>query len=166
MPRIPFRDLPSASRIWIFPAERALTPDEEALLLSRADSFLDQWAAHGVPLTCARDWRHGRFLVVGVDEASEPPSGCSIDAMTKVLKGLGEELNMTFVDRAPVLYREGDEIRRVNRSEFKALAQAGEVDLDTTVFDNSITRLSELEEGRWETPAGSSWHRKAFFPEG
>ena len=164
MPRIPFEDLPSASRLWIFPAERPLTPEEEAVLLLRTDDFLDQWAAHGVPLTCARDWRHGRFLLIGVDEASEPPSGCSIDAMTHVLKGLGEQLGMTFVDRAPVLYREGEEIRRVSRAEFKAKAQAGEVDLDTTVFDNSITHLSDLEEGRWETSAGSSWHRKAFFP--
>jgi hypothetical protein len=165
MPQIPFSDLPTASRLWIFPAERPLSPDEERLLLNRADAFLDNWAAHGVPLTCARDWRYARFLIVGVDEASEPPSGCSIDAMTGVLKEVGGDLGVTFVDQGPVLYREGEEIRRVSRARFKEKAEAGEVDLETLVFDNSITRLAQLEAGDWEKPAGASWHRRAFFPE-
>jgi hypothetical protein len=87
MPRIPFNELPAASRLWIFPAERPLSPDEETRLLTLADAFLDQWAAHGVPLTCARDWRYGRFLLVGVDEASEPPSGCSITRLAHLEAG-------------------------------------------------------------------------------
>lgn len=163
MPRILFSDLPSASRLWIFPAERPLTSEEEERLLSRIDAYLESWRAHGAPLTCARDWRYGRFLLVGVDEASEPPTGCSIDGMTKVLKRLGAELGMTFVDRAPVMYRDGDEIRRVSRAEFKAKAQAGELTLDTTVFDNSIIQVSELKEGKWETPARESWHGRVFW---
>ena len=164
MPRIPFESLPSASRLWIFPAERELTPQEEDALLSRADAFLDQWAAHGVPLTCGRDWRHGRFLLVAVDEASEPPSGCSIDAMTGVLKELGGELGVSLVDHGPVLYLQDDEVKRASRAEFKGRVEAGEVDLETTVFDNTLTRLAELEAGGWNKPAGASWHRRAFFP--
>ena len=163
MPRIPFNELPSASRLWVFPAERPLSSEEETTLLARADAFLDQWAAHGVPLTCARDWRYRRFLLVGVDEASEPPSGCSIDAMANVLKEVGADLGLTFLDYAPVCFRDGEEIRRVSRAEFKARAEAGEVGLDTPVFDNSITRLSQLKAGEWEKPAGASWHRRAFF---
>ena len=164
MPRIDFSDLPSASRLWVFPADRALTPEEESELLARADAFLDQWAAHGVPLTCARDWRYGRFLLVGVDEASEPPSGCSIDAMANVLKEVGAKLGLTLLDQAPVYFREGEGVQRLSRAEFKALAESGEVELETPVFDNAITRLSQLEAGEWEKPAGASWHRRAFFP--
>ena len=107
MPRVPFNDLPPDARLWVFPAERLLSDDEEEELLARADAFLDRWEAHGAPLTCGCDWRYRRFLLVAVDEASVPPSGCSIDAMTKVLKELGNEFGMTFLDRAPVLYRDG-----------------------------------------------------------
>lgn len=164
MPRIPFDTLPSASRLWIFPAERELTFEEQSTLLARTDAFLDEWAAHGVPLTCGRDWTHGRFLMVAVDEASEPPSGCSIDAMTGVLKELGKELGISLVDHGPVLYLEDGEIRRSSRGEFKGKVEAGEVNLETTVFDNTLTRLAEMEAGGWKKPAGASWHRRAFFP--
>ena len=34
-----------------------------------ADAYLLQWKAHGHPLTCARDWREERFLVIGVAAA-------------------------------------------------------------------------------------------------
>ena len=166
MPQIPFSELPPASRLWVFPAERPLSPQEEKELLTRADGFLVDWAAHGVPLTCARDWRYGRFLLVGVDVASEPPSGCSIDAMTRVLKEVGDDLGLSFVDQGPVLYREGEEIRLASREEFKKKVDAGEVGLETRVFDNSITRLAQLEDGAWEKPAGASWHRRAFFSGG
>ncbi len=166
MPQIPFSDLPSASRLWIFPAERPLSQEEETEFLARADTFLKGWAAHGMPLTCARDWRYGRFLLVAVDEASEPPSGCSIDAMTRILKELGQDFGMSFVDQGPVLYKEGDHVRRLTRAEFKAKVDAGEITLDTVVFDNSITRLSELEAGGWEKPASASWHKRAFFSAG
>lgn len=143
-----------------------MTVDEEVKLLARADEFLDSWAAHGVPLRCARDWRRRRFLLVGVDEASEPPSGCSIDAMTNLLKDVGRELGVSLSDHGPVYFLDGDEVRRVGRGEFQELVDDGAVDLDTVVFDNTLTRLADMEEGGWEKPAGASWHRRAFFSDG
>jgi len=101
--------------------------------------------------------------MVGVDEASEPPSGCSIDAMTHVLEEVGVDMGLTFLDHAPVFFRKGEEIQRVDRAAFQAQAEAGSVDLETPVFNNSITRLSDLAAGEWEKPAGASWHRRAFF---
>ena len=165
MPRIPFDKLPSASRLWIFPAERSLSPEEEHELLNRADAFLEKWEAHGQPLTCARDWRYHRFLLVAVDEDSVPPSGCSIDAMTNLLKKAGADFGVTFLDYASVYYRKNGEVERVSRSEFKDKVDDGEVGLHTPVFDHSITRVLHLRAGGWEKPAGASWHRQAFFPE-
>jgi hypothetical protein len=164
MPRIPFDRLPDDGRLWIFPASRSLSEEEKAELLRRVDAFLDDWAAHGTPLTAGRNWREESFLLLGVDESSAPPSGCSIDAMARILKELGAEWGMSFLDQAPVWFRDGGEIRRVNRGEFKRMAERGEVDLETIVFDNSITRVSHLRSGEWERPAAVSWHRRAFFP--
>ncbi|HKJ01059.1 MAG TPA: hypothetical protein VJ997_01355, partial [Longimicrobiales bacterium] len=77
MPRIDFDDLPDHSRIWVFPASRALSADEAARLLAEVDGFLAAWAAHGHPLRSGRRLVDHHFLVVGVDEDAEAPSGCS-----------------------------------------------------------------------------------------
>ena len=164
MPRVDLQQLPDDARLWVFGAERPLGEDEERDLLTEVDAFLGGWQAHGAPLTCARDWRYGQFLLVGVDERSVPPSGCSIDSMVRVLKVVEERLGARLVDNTPIWYREGEEVKRVARSDFRALARSGAVGPLTTVFDNTLTRLGQLRVGEWERPAAESWHGRAFLP--
>ena len=163
MPMVPFGTLPDESRLWVFGVERTLSGGEQDDLLSAVDLFLENWAAHGAPLTCGRDWRWGRFLLVAVDEASAPPSGCSIDAMVGVLKDQERRLGMRILDNTPVWFVEGGDVKRMSRSEFGRLADEGVVGPDTVVFDNTVTRLKDARSGRWEGPARASWHQRAFF---
>lgn len=164
MPRTDFSRLPGDARLWIFGAERALGADQRGALLEAVDAFLDQWKAHGAPLTAARDWREDRFLMVAVDEASIPASGCSIDAMVNVLRELEGELGVELVGHGAIYWRTpGGEVRRATRAEFRRLADAGEVGLDTAVFDTTLTRVGKLSDGGWERPAREAWHRQAFF---
>jgi hypothetical protein len=96
MPRISFDDLPDDARIWIFGSSDSISTDAQKEMLSAVDAWMDQWTAHGEPLVCARDWRDGRFLVVGVDQRAAGASGCSIDALFHVLQGLEKTLGTTF----------------------------------------------------------------------
>lgn len=165
MPRIDFDGLPDHGRLWVFPLSRDLTPEERTSVLRLVDAFLDQWAAHGVPLRSARELRAGRFLLVGVDVDAEAPSGCSIDALVNRLRALGTELGITFIDHAPVWFREGDGIRAASRAEFRALAGTGETSPQTRVFDTSLTQVGQARRGELERPASESWHGRAFFRE-
>ena len=103
MPRIGFEQLPEHARLWIFAAQRELDDPERARVLEEVDRFIDQWTAHNVPLTAARDWRQGRFLMIGVDEEAAGLSGCSIDALVRRMKVLQEELGVELVNNAPVV---------------------------------------------------------------
>ncbi len=163
MPRIAFDELPEDARVWIFAAARPLQRTEQDRLLVEVDRFIERWGAHDSPLTAGRELRYDRFLFVAVDQRRVGPSGCSIDALVREMKRLERELEVALVDHAPVAFREGDEIRRVARDEFAALAAAGAVGPETTVFDNTLTRLGDVRAGRWETPVASSWHARAFL---
>ncbi len=79
------------------------------------------------------------------------------------MKGLEQQIGVELVNHAPVVFRHGEEIRRVPREEFAALASAGTVGPETTVFDNTLTRLGDVRSGRWETPLSNSWHARAFL---
>ncbi len=152
-------DFPGSARIWIFGTDRELGTAETEELLGSVDGFLQGWAAHGVPLRATRSWRHGRFLIVAVDLERAPPSGCSIDALVHVLRGLEDRLGARFPGNEAVWYRDDTgAIRRASRPEFRQLAQQGGVTPRSVVFNNSITVLSELRAGRWEGPASDSWH--------
>ncbi|MDE2796843.1 MAG: hypothetical protein OXL34_18655 [Gemmatimonadota bacterium] len=156
-------DFPGSARIWIFGTDHELDAGETEELLGAVDGFLREWSAHGVPLRAARSWRHGRFLIVAVDMERAPPSGCSIDALVHVLRDLEDRLGARFLGNEAVWYRDGGgAIRRTSRPEFRELARRGGVTPRSTVFDNSITSLSELRAGRWEGPASERWHAALF----
>lgn len=163
MPVTTFDQLPDHARLWVFASERPLGPAEADRLLREVDRFLAGWHAHQVPLTAARDWRHDCFLLVGVDERAAGVSGCSIDALVRTMKALGEELGVGLLDHGAVHYRANDGVRRLSREAFAEAAGRGDVAPQTTVFDNTVTSVGALRSGAWERPAASSWHQRAFF---
>ena len=160
---VSFDQMPDDARVWVFAASRPLSAAESESLLARVDGFIDGWAAHGAPVRGARDWRHDRFLLVGADERATGVSGCSIDSLFHVLAAAEAESGVTLRDATPVFFRDAaGEVRSVPRPEFRRMAAAGEVADDTVVFDNTVTTVGAVREGRWETRLRDSWHGRAF----
>ncbi|HVF38592.1 MAG TPA: hypothetical protein VM939_01745 [Gemmatimonadaceae bacterium] len=158
MPIARFEDLPDSSRVWVYGSSEELDPAKVDRLLNAADEFLEGWAAHGAPLTSARNWSDDRFLTIGVDQRQEGASGCSIDGLFRTLKGLEKELGTELVTSGRVYFRDrASRVRSVTRDEFSELAASGEVDGDTEVFDTSVTSLGEWR-ARFSSRATDSWH--------
>lgn len=151
--RIPIDQLSNNAHIWIFGISPALNEEQGARLLQRVDVFLDNWAAHGVPITGARDLREGSFLIVAADENREK-SGCSIDRMFGTLRELEHELGVQILDSNRVFLRDGQSVRAVPRDAFRNAATT-----DTPVFDVTAEQLGEIRTGTWERRAADSWHR-------
>lgn len=164
MPIQPFAAMPDDARLWSFAAARPLTGEEAVRLLAHVDDFLAAWHAHGHPVAGAREWRHGRFLLVAADERATGVSGCSIDSLFHTLREAEQELGTTLADAGLVWFREGEagEIRSLPRPEFRVLARQGAVGPETVVFDLTAGTVGELRAGRWEVPARESWHARAF----
>jgi hypothetical protein len=164
MPRIPFDELPDDARVWVFGASDSISTDDAKALLSAVDGWLDEWTAHGEPLVCAREWREGRFLIIGVDQRTTGASGCSIDSLFQVLKGLETTLGNTLLGGDRIFYRAGAEaILTTDRASFAALAARSLVDDSTIVFDTAVTDAGTYRTS-FEKPSGRSWHRVLLNP--
>lgn len=146
--------LSSDAHIWIFGISPALDEKGQQVLLRRVDAFLDDWAAHGIPIRGARELRDGSFLIIAADEQREK-SGCSIDRMFGTLRELERELGVSILDSTRVFLRDDGGIRAVGRGEFREAATG-----DTPVFDVTAERLGEVRSGTWEKRAADSWHRQ------
>lgn len=154
-------DLPDETRLWIFGTDRDLTPADESRLRERLAPFLDAWTAHRQELTAGFDLRHGRFLMVGLDESRVAASGCSIDALLRELREAEDELGLRLTDAAPVWYRTEDGgVACVSRAGFRRLSETEAVDGGTPVFDLTVDTLGATRAGRFELPARDSWHAR------
>lgn len=155
MPRIAFSDIHDRARLWVFTADTSVA--DATPLLDAVDAHLAQWAAHGVPLLCARDWRDERLLVIAVDEAATGASGCSIDGLFRTISRVQSQVGADLLGSGRVAWRDADGAVRVHaRAEFESLAARGAITPDTPV----LATLAETV-GEWRTagenPARSSW---------
>ena len=157
MPLVPFTELPSQARIWVFGADRPVTGAAADTLLAEVDQYLDQWKAHGFPLRAARDWRENRFLVIGIDPTEEQASGCSIDGLFRQLQQVQRTIGAQLVGGGRVFYRDAKgQTQSVTRDEFSGMASRGSIDPTTPIFDTSLTKLDDWRR-RFEKPLKESW---------
>jgi hypothetical protein len=164
MPAVEFSQLPASARLWVFASDRPLGPGEAKVLLDEVDHFLEQWKAHGAPLRSAREWRHERFLAIGVDPTAEQASGCSIDGLFRQLRALEGPLATGLIAGGRVFYRGANGTVNVTpRKEIASRVGGGEIGADTPVFDTTITDAGAWRE-RFERPARDTWVASLFPP--
>jgi hypothetical protein len=151
--RVPIEQLSNEAHVWIFGISPSLDDQQSGVLLRQVDAFLENWAAHGVPITGARDLQEGSFLIVAADEHREK-SGCSIDRMFGTLRDLERDLGVQILDSNRVFYRDAERVQAVPRGDFRSAATA-----ETAVYDVTAERLGEVRTGGWVKRAAESWHR-------
>lgn len=157
MPRVEFETLPDEARVWVFAADRDLFGTDAAAMLGAVDAFLSEWKAHGTPLRCARDWRDGRFLAVGVDQGAAGASGCSIDGLFRVFKEGADVLGASLLNPGMTYWRDADgKVRSSRRIEVRQLVENGTISQASPVFDTTVQ-----DAGAWrrafERPAADTW---------
>ncbi len=152
MPRIDIDQLDGQAKTWLFGISPSLDEAQSQRLLKQVDSFLAEWAAHGTPVTSARELLFGSFLAIAVDDRSET-SGCSIDRMFGLLRQFERDFAVSILDANRVFVRHADgRIEALSRADFRNRG-----DLHTTIFDTTAERLAEIRSGHWIRNAEDAW---------
>ena len=142
MPVVSFDSLPDSARVWIFGSDKQLSEDAAKTLMREVGDHLDNWKAHGEPLTVGSQLLDDRFLVVGVDQNTTGASGCSIDGLFRVLQAVQSRLGANLVGGGRLFYRDDHgNVQCVPRADLDELRQSGAITPDTVVFDTTITDL-------------------------
>jgi hypothetical protein len=155
-----FSNLPRDSRLWVFASDRELSPEESKTVNDTLVEFLKGWKAHGAAVEAGFELQHNRFLLIASSNAMADPSGCSIDNMTRSVRELGQKLGINFMPGANIFYKTNGHVEVADRPTFKELAKKGLVGEDTTVYNTMLTSVEDLQSGKWELPAGQSWHKQ------
>ena len=77
---VPFENLPSASRIWIYQSNRKFSDDEMNEIEHDVKAFVENWSAHGTGLEASYLLKYNRFIIFAVNQEVQQATGCSIDS--------------------------------------------------------------------------------------
>ena len=149
------------ARVWIYQSDKVLNDEQVSVLKELLTDFTDHWTAHNQQLTASYELKYKRFIVLIVDETQAGASGCSIDKSVHLMKDLEQKFQINLFDRFNIAYKEGDEIKSVNKDRFEEMIAKGEINSSTIVFNNLVPTYGEFL-NKWETPLAQSWHANFF----
>lgn len=141
-------------KLWIYQSDRTLSDDEVNTVEIAVRRFVSSWEAHGKKLKANFELKKNAFLFIWVDETGQEATGCSIDSSVGFLREL-KSVGIDFLDRSVIAYQVADELKFTDRMSFMNMVKAGELPEHTIVFNNSITRTSQLDD--WNKPIKDSW---------
>lgn len=156
---IPFNELPDTSRVWIYQANRSFTDTELQEISNKLAEFITSWVAHGANLNASFEIRYKRFIIIGLDQAFNAATGCSIDASVNFIQQLEKDYNVDLLDKMNVSYKQGEHVAYKNLVDFRKMAKEKAVSPNTIVFNNLVNTKAEYM-NEWEVPASESWHNR------
>lgn len=151
-----FQEMPGDARLWIYQGNRRFTPQERAAIESDLLHLCGGWLAHGAPLKTSFRIDYDQFIILAVDEHQLGASGCSIDGMVHLLKGLQQRLGLDFFDRQSIAFLEQGQVVCYPMHQLKTLFAGGVLTGDSVAFNNSLTTKDEWEKA-WKVNVKSSW---------
>lgn len=161
---VPFEKLPPSARVWIYQADRPLTETELAAVEPALAQFVAEWTSHGRTLHASAAFRHGQFLVLGLDEAVAGASGCSIDASVRFVQSLEQQLGVRLLEKSQLAFLVEGKVHLLDRRELHQAVASGQLRPETPYFDNTIAQHGKLA-AAWPAPAAQTWLAKYFQPQ-
>ncbi|MBP2832115.1 ABC transporter ATPase [Aquimarina sp. U1-2] len=156
---VDFNDLAETSRVWIYQANRSFSSEELEEIEQKLDKFIAKWTAHGADLKAGYDIKYKRFITIGLDQALNAATGCSIDASVHFIQELERTYKVDLMDKMNVSFKQGDFVAYKTLADFKKMAKNRSVSPNTIVFNNLVTNIAEYKTN-WEVPAKQSWHNR------
>jgi hypothetical protein len=156
--------LPDHSRIWVYQADRKLSPAEQSTILAKGSTFTTTWAAHGHDLMAELTIIADHFIIIILDEQVEAASGCSIDKSMRFILDLQKELGINFTNRLISALLIDEEVQLFTYAQVKDALQKGTISATTPVFDNTLQDLRLLKTS-WLKPLKETWLKKLLEPQ-
>jgi len=153
---VPFNEIPSHSKLWIFPSSRKFYPTEIPDIKKQIENFLSKWKNQGEELKCAYLLNYDRFIIITVDTSNTNLTLETHDLLATFIQQLEKKLNVILLDKINVCYKQGDFVQYKDIKDFKQLIKNKGVSKKTTVFNNMITSKDELK-NHWEINIMVSW---------
>lgn len=153
--------MPDTTRVWIYQANRKITPEEKEQIETDAAGFGREWTSHDQAMDAAIELLHDRFLIIAANEDQAKASGCGIDKSVNFVKSISEKTGIDFFTRTLVLYMDKDEVMEEPLHSFWARRKAGLIHDHTLLFDNTVRTAGELKR-KWLVPFSESWHQEMW----
>lgn len=149
-------DFSDQSKVWIYQSSRRITEQQQAEVGEQLHQFASQWLSHGEQVKGWAKLLFGQFIVVLADMSVTQVGGCSTDSMQRIIKSLERQYDTKLFDRLSLTFLVDETPQILPLNQVQYALDKGFIQMDTPLFDNTITDLKALKT-RWLIPINESW---------
>ncbi len=158
-----FPSLPSDTDAWLYVADRRLAESEVQTLQQLMSDFRRGWSSHGREVLSDATVIDNQIVIIAATVRQGEISGCGIDKSLDVIDEFSRSNGFSWVNSLMIPFRKDDgALATATRSSFREMADSGTVHNGTRVIDISLRKLDNIRQGKFELPAGESWHARVF----
>lgn len=152
---VPFNQLTHAAKIWIYQANRPITPHEHKELLKETIAFLTTWTTHGASLRSSVNILHTHFFILATD-IHPRITNCAVDTSIRFVQKIEQEFSIRLLERTQVIVKIAEQTRIISIDKLQEKLREGIIAADTLFFDNTITTKGALSH-HWLVPIQHTW---------
>ena len=149
---LPFENISSESRIWIFSSAIKISEDSQKDISERIIKFLNSWKHHGVDLPCSFKILDAFFIIIALDQSNNSAGGCSIDQMFNCISDIDQQFDLSLLDRSKMHFFID------NRVLCYPLEKVDVKFSDYLFFDQTIDKKKQLDD--WLILLKNSWFKR------
>lgn len=153
---VPSEALSETSRVFLYPADRKLYPEEQLEIKEKVVLFFERHPS----VEGSFDLWYDRFLVFLISEQT-PLDGKIQDDLVSIVLELEQKWDISLMDKIKVFYKQGEFVQCKEVKDFKRMIKNRSVNAKTIIFNNFIHNKSDFENS-WEVPAEESWLAHLF----
>ncbi len=153
---VELNQIPSHSKLWIFPSNRKFYTDEIPEIKSNVELFLNNLIDSNQNYDIGFCLKYDRFIVIAIDD-SELSIPLNIhNSLIEFILSLEKKHNVILLDKINVCFKQGEFVQYKDAKEFKKLIKNKSVSNKTIVFNNLISTVEEFNTD-WEINIMDSW---------
>ncbi len=144
------------AQVWVYIADRELSPADADKLQMYINAFADDWLSHGDAVEAGSAVVYGRILLL-VGDTEQGVSGCGQDDGGRAVEAAARNGGFRWVSPLFVTFLDADgKLHSESRAEFKVRLRRTD-SADYRIVDPSVRTVSELREGALVRPLATSW---------
>lgn len=145
-------------KIWVYALSNEVESDNLDKLKADILSFLENWDAHGAPVSAQLEISGNRLILISLTSENVIPSGCSKDKLDKSVREIGIKIGVPILDESKIiLQREDSTLEVFERAELKQRLNSGELGINDLILDYSKLGNADTNCGNIFRPIKETW---------
>jgi hypothetical protein len=142
--------------VWVYCSAKAFDDLTGNTINAMLADFIRNWQSHGHDIKGLYQIIDQKLVIVAIDGDKQQATGCSIDALTKVMNAFKEKLGVDFLNRFNIPVFKGGTIKVYNPETIGNALDSGEITLDDPMVNLAVHNL-EMLKSKFLIPIRESW---------